>query len=121
MVMALLQRALDLLGIESTSGTIRVGDVAPDFTLQDSEGNTVSLQAALASGPVLLAFFPAAFTSGCTQELRTYGGRYDQLIERGAKLRLLGHDDAAFIMAHGWNLDGGRLVSLGLAGRKSQS
>ena len=90
--MALFRRALDLLGIESTSGSVRVGDVAPDFTLQDSEGNAVNLKAALAGGPVLLAFFPAAFTSGCTQELRTYGGRYDQLIERGAKLFAISTD-----------------------------
>lgn len=90
--MALLQRALDLFGIASASGTVRVGDVAPDFTLPDSEGHTVNLKAALTKGPVLLAFFPAAFTSGCTQELRTFGGRYDELIERGAQLFAISTD-----------------------------
>jgi peroxiredoxin Q/BCP len=84
--MDLLARAFNLLGIESTSGTVSVGDPAPDFTLSDSEGNEVNLKTALAAGPVLLAFFPAAFTSGCTQELRTFGGRYDELIARGARL-----------------------------------
>ncbi|HEY0710912.1 MAG TPA: peroxiredoxin family protein [Polyangia bacterium] len=84
--MDLLSRAFGLLGIESSSGSVRVGDQAPDFTLSDSEGNQVNLKAALKGGPVLLAFFPAAFTSGCTAELRSFGGRYDELIARGARL-----------------------------------
>lgn len=90
--MDLLSRAFNLLGLESSSGSVRVGEPAPDFTLNDSEGNPVNLKAALASGPVLLAFFPAAFTSGCTQELRTFGGRYDELIARGAKLFAISMD-----------------------------
>jgi hypothetical protein len=37
---------------------------APDFTLLDTEGKPVSLKAELAHGPVILAFFPKAFTFG---------------------------------------------------------
>jgi cytochrome oxidase Cu insertion factor (SCO1/SenC/PrrC family) len=37
---------------------------APDFTLTDTEGNQVTLSALLAEGPVILAFFPKAFTGG---------------------------------------------------------
>ena len=40
------------------------GQKAPDFTLADTDGNSVSLHDLLARGPVMLAFFPAAFTPG---------------------------------------------------------
>jgi peroxiredoxin Q/BCP len=43
---------------------IRVGDKAPDFTLQDTEGKPVALSGLLAEGPVILAFYTKAFTSG---------------------------------------------------------
>ncbi len=37
---------------------------APDFTLTDTEGQPVTLSKLLAKGPVILAFFPKAFTGG---------------------------------------------------------
>ena len=37
---------------------------APDFTLDDTESHPVALRALLARGPVILAFFPKAFTAG---------------------------------------------------------
>ena len=37
---------------------------APDFTLTDTEGHRVALRDLLKRGPVLLAFFPKAFTAG---------------------------------------------------------
>ncbi len=54
---------------------VEVGDDAPRFTLPIARGRSYndieefSLEAALGDGPVVLAFFPAAFTSGCTDEL----------------------------------------------------
>lgn len=47
---------------------LQVGDVAPDFTLTDQHGRPSSLSAQV--GPVLLVFFPAAFTPVCHDELR---------------------------------------------------
>ena len=47
-----------------SSGGLKVGDKAPDFTLPDTAGTPVSLAAALAKGPVILAFYPKAFTPG---------------------------------------------------------
>lgn len=41
-----------------------VGDTAPDFTVTDTEGTRLSLSELVASGPVILAFFPKAFTPG---------------------------------------------------------
>jgi len=37
---------------------------APDFTLEDTDGKRVSLHDLIARGPVILAFFPKAFTAG---------------------------------------------------------
>jgi peroxiredoxin Q/BCP len=42
----------------------KVGDVAPDFTVTDTEGKSYTLSEMLKRGPVILAFFPKAFTPG---------------------------------------------------------
>jgi glutaredoxin-dependent peroxiredoxin len=49
--------------------SIEVGAAAPDFTLPDQDRNPVTLSEQLKSGPVVLAFFPAAFSSVCTTEM----------------------------------------------------
>jgi peroxiredoxin Q/BCP len=43
-------------------------DKAPEFTLPDQNGHDVSLTGLLAGGPVILYFYPADFTPGCTRE-----------------------------------------------------
>ncbi len=47
---------------------MRVGDPAPDFRLRDQDGVERRLANFLAMGPVVLFFYPAASTSGCTRE-----------------------------------------------------
>lgn len=47
---------------------MNVGDLAPDFTLNNQDGQAVSLSALLRAGPVVLFFYPAAMTKGCTKE-----------------------------------------------------
>jgi peroxiredoxin Q/BCP len=44
------------------------GDVVPDFELPDQTGTSRKLSAFLANGPVVLFFYPAAMTYGCTKE-----------------------------------------------------
>lgn len=44
------------------------GDVVPDFTLPDQTGEPRTLSGFLAHGPVVLFFYPAAMTKGCTKE-----------------------------------------------------
>ena len=44
------------------------GDLAPDFTLPDHTGAARSLSTLLSDGPVVLFFYPAAMTTGCTRE-----------------------------------------------------
>ncbi len=46
-----------------------IGDPAPDFTLNVTNGTTLSLSAYRGSQNVLIAFFPLAFTSTCTAEM----------------------------------------------------
>jgi peroxiredoxin len=52
--------------------SIEVGSKAPDFTLMNQDRQPVTLSAALQNGPVVLAFFPAAFSSVCTNEMCTF-------------------------------------------------
>ncbi|MGV8848138.1 MAG: peroxiredoxin [Propionibacteriaceae bacterium] len=47
--------------------TLTIGDAAPDFTLPNSSGDTVSLSD-FAPGRVVLYFYPAALTPGCTAQ-----------------------------------------------------
>lgn len=56
---------------------VSVGDDAPEFTAPVANGDveTLSLEEALDDGPVVLAFFPAAFTGTCTSEMATFDDR----------------------------------------------
>jgi peroxiredoxin Q/BCP len=47
---------------------MRKGDVVPDFELADQSGTPRKLSELLAGGPVVLFFYPAAMTYGCTKE-----------------------------------------------------
>jgi peroxiredoxin Q/BCP len=47
---------------------MRTGDTVSDFTLPDQSGTPRSLSSFLADGPVVLFFYPAAMTYGCTKE-----------------------------------------------------
>jgi peroxiredoxin Q/BCP len=58
---------------------IRAGDKAPDFELPDETGTVRRLGDLLAEGPVVLFFYPAAMTYGCTKEschFRDMGAEY---------------------------------------------
>jgi peroxiredoxin len=59
----------------SAFAALEVGDVAPDFTTQASLAGkefTYRLSDALKQGPVVLYFYPAAFTQGCTVEAHNF-------------------------------------------------
>jgi peroxiredoxin Q/BCP len=47
---------------------MQVGDQVPDFELPDQTGTPRRLSTLLADGPVVLFFYPAAMTYGCTKE-----------------------------------------------------
>ena len=75
---------------------LNIGVMAPDFVTQASLGGkvfTYSLADALKKGPVVLYFYPAAFTPGCTVEAHDFAdaiGKYQSL---GATVIGVSHDD----------------------------
>lgn len=61
--------------------SLKVGATAPDFKAQASLGGNVfdfNLADALKKGPVVLYFYPAAFTRGCTIEAHTFADAMDK-------------------------------------------
>jgi peroxiredoxin Q/BCP len=58
---------------------LKVGDQAPDFTLSASDGKKYSLSDYRGKKPVVLAWFPKAFTAGCTLECKSIAANGDRL------------------------------------------
>jgi peroxiredoxin Q/BCP len=60
--------AVGFVGVASwaadSSTTLKVGDMAPDFTLSSTDGGKMHLADYIGKSTVVLAFFPAAFTGG---------------------------------------------------------
>ncbi len=50
---------------------LKVGDPAPPFSLQGSDGKTYSLEQFKGKSAVVIAWFPKAFTGGCTKECKS--------------------------------------------------
>jgi peroxiredoxin Q/BCP len=84
-----------LLTLLLGSSPLKVGDKAPDFTLPDHDGNPVTLSKVLASGPVILAFYPKAFTSGCTKQNSSFRDRFGDVSGKGAQVFGISTDDVA--------------------------
>src|ERR1700750_3419119 len=80
----------------TAGATLKPGDPAPDFTAQASLGGNVydySLADALRKGPVVLYFYPAAFTKGCTIEAHEFAEAVDQYKAEGATVIGVSHDN----------------------------
>jgi peroxiredoxin len=74
-------------GVSPASAALAVGAKAPDFALKAALAGKefdFSLDAALKKGPVVLYFFPAAFTSGCTVEAHEFAEATDKFAALGA-------------------------------------
>jgi peroxiredoxin len=75
---------------------LRPGAAAPAFTTEASLGGkdfTFSLRDALAKGPVVLYFYPAAFTSGCTIEAHDFATHIADYTKAGATVIGVSGDD----------------------------
>lgn len=75
---------------------LKPGDKAPEFTTQATLGGnefTFSLADALKKGPVVLYFFPKAFTKGCTAEAHEFAEATAQFQAAGATLIGMSADD----------------------------
>jgi thioredoxin-dependent peroxiredoxin len=76
-------------------GALPEGAKAPDFTTQATLAGkpfTFSLAAALKRGPVVLYFYPAAFTPGCTVEAHEFAEATDKFKAMGATVIGVSHD-----------------------------
>jgi peroxiredoxin Q/BCP len=83
-------------GAQARAAELQVGDMAPDFTLTGSDGKTYKLSEFRGKKAVVLAWFPKAFTQGCTIECKS-------LAANGDKIRAY---DVAYFMASVDAVDG---------------
>jgi len=77
---------------------LKVGDAAPDFTAPATLGGkefTFHLKDALRKGPVVVYFYPAAFTKGCTIEAHDFAQAMPDYRAAGASVIGVSHDDIA--------------------------
>jgi peroxiredoxin len=67
---------------------VDVGGEAPDFTapLANGEIDSFTLSERLDEAPIVLAFFPAAFSGTCTSEMRSFQDRLDEFATAGASV-----------------------------------
>ncbi len=66
--------------------TIKVGDVAPDFTLVSGSGENVSLSSYRGKKNVVLYFYPKDETIGCTREACGFRDQYEAFSQLGAEV-----------------------------------
>ncbi len=62
---------------------LAMGGRAPEFTLPDHDGQSVSLSTLLRHGPLILYFYPADFTTGCTRQACLMRDLYPEVREAG--------------------------------------
>ncbi len=87
--------AMLLLAAAPAFAALKEGAKAPDFTLQATKGGkvfTFALADALKNGPVVLYFYPAAFTPGCTVEAHNFADAVDQYKSLHATVIGVSHD-----------------------------
>lgn len=66
---------------------IKVGDLAPDFELEDQDGNKIKLSD-YKGKRVLISYHPLAWTSVCTDQMRALESNYEKIKEKGVDLIL---------------------------------
>jgi peroxiredoxin Q/BCP len=60
-----------------------IGSRAPEFTLPDQDDRTISLTTLLNRGPLILYFYPADFTPGCTREACMFRDLHAEILSAG--------------------------------------
>jgi peroxiredoxin len=76
-----------VLAATPSFAALKQGDTAPDFKAQASLAGkefTFSLRDALKKGPVVVYFYPAAFTGGCNLQAHTFAENHDKFAAAGA-------------------------------------
>jgi peroxiredoxin Q/BCP len=65
---------------------LKTGSGAPEFILPDETGTEVSLSGLLQAGPLVLYFYPADFTPGCTREACSIRDIHDEIVSVGLQV-----------------------------------
>ncbi len=74
---------------------LAIGGRAPEFTLPDQDGHNVSLSTLLRHGPLILYFYPADFTPGCTREACALRDLHGEILEAGLEVAGVSPQDGA--------------------------
>jgi len=82
-------------GSLAAAAELKVGDPAPDFKLVGSDGKTYTLSQFKGKKAVVLAWFPKAFTSGCTIECKSLAANGDKLKQYDVAYFMASVDDVA--------------------------
>jgi len=78
-LVALLLGGIAFAAVPMAAGELKVGDPAPDFKLQATDGKTYSLSDFKGKQAVVVAWFPKAFTRGCTIECKSLAEHGDMI------------------------------------------
>ncbi|MFJ3951705.1 AhpC/TSA family protein [Streptomyces sp. Je 1-4] len=78
--------ARDLAASGLAARALRTGDTAPRFSLPSATGDTVTLDALLSAGPVVLTFYRGAWCPYCNLALRALQRHHPDITARGAQL-----------------------------------
>ena len=84
------------IAIAPATAALKVGTKAPDFTTTGAVGGKefkIHLAQQLKKGPVVLYFFPKAFTSGCTAEAHAFSESIGDFKKAGAQVIGMSADD----------------------------
>lgn len=73
---------------------LNIGDKAPEFTLEDKEGKTVSLSD-FAGKKVVLYFYPKDNTPGCTRQACAFAGLYGEFQKKGVEVIGISRDSVS--------------------------
>jgi len=81
------------LSAQAGKTSLKVGDMAPDFQLSSSTGKPIKLSDFRGKQSVVLTFFPAAFTGGCTKEMTAYTAEIEKFRTHGAQVLAISTDN----------------------------
>jgi peroxiredoxin Q/BCP len=91
-LVALTLTGLGMAALPAAAGDLKVGDQAPNFKLQATDGKTYQLSDFKGKESVVLAWFPKAFTQGCTIECKSLAEHGDMIKKYNAQYFMISVD-----------------------------
>jgi thioredoxin-dependent peroxiredoxin len=76
-------------------GTLKEGEMMPQFELEDQNGETVRSSDLLGKGPLVVYFYPHDETPGCTAEACAFRDAFEEFTDAGAMVVGISSDSAA--------------------------